>query len=55
MRCHNHFDEVPLDEAALEDFVAGIGPADLAVMISAKSCTSLEARRRVLKRNALAP
>jgi hypothetical protein len=48
MRCHNHYDETPLDRATLADFLAGVRPDDLAVMISAKSGTPLALRRAAL-------
>jgi hypothetical protein len=54
-RCHSYWDETPLDEERLADFLTGIRPDDVAVMISAKSHTPLETRQRLLKRIALAP
>lgn len=48
MRCHRHYDEVPLDERELRDFLAEIRPVDHSVMISAKSGTSLASRRAAL-------
>jgi hypothetical protein len=48
MRCHRHYDEVPLDESDLREFLAGIRPVDHSVMISAKSGTALAARRAAL-------
>ncbi|MFY1698286.1 MULTISPECIES: DUF6492 family protein [unclassified Solwaraspora] len=47
-RCHAYWDEVPLDEASVARFVAGIDPADVAVMISAKSRTPLAVRRAAI-------
>jgi hypothetical protein len=44
-RCHSYWDETPLDERSLAEFLAGIRPDDIAVMISAKSRTPLEIRR----------
>ena len=44
-RCHAYWDETPLDEAGARAFVAGAGPDDVAVMISAKSRTPLAVRR----------
>lgn len=55
MRCHNHYDEVPLDEPALREFLGAIGPDDLAVMISAKSRTPLGVRRAALRALSVAP
>ena len=49
MRCHRHYDEVPLDEAGLRGFLASIRPVDHSVMISAKSGTDLSARRAALR------
>lgn len=48
MRCLNHSDEVALDEAALRGLLAGAGPDDVAIMISAKSGTPLAVRRGLL-------
>lgn len=45
MRCQNHYDEVPLDAAGLTALLSGVRPADVAVMISAKSGTPLALRR----------
>lgn len=50
MLCHNHYEEVPLDEPALDRFLRARGPEDVAVMISAKSGTELQARRRAFLR-----
>ena len=49
MLCHNHYEEVPLDAPALRRFLAEVAPADVAVMISAKSQTPLELRRQALR------
>lgn len=49
MRCHRHYDEVPLDAQGLRDFVSRIRPVDHSVMISAKSGTDLDARRDALR------
>lgn len=48
MRCHRYYDEVPLDDAGLREFLAAIRPVDHSVMISAKSGTPLAARRKAL-------
>lgn len=48
MRCHRHYDEVPLDDAQLRRFLEGIRPVDHSVMISAKSGTPLSVRRAAL-------
>lgn len=50
MRCHRYYDEVPLDESGLRDFLAELRPIDHSVMISAKSGTDLTARRAALQR-----
>jgi Family of unknown function (DUF6492) len=44
-RCHSYWDEAPLDAGGLAEFLAGVGPADIAVMVSAKSRTPLGIRR----------
>ncbi len=44
--CYVHTEEAPLDEVSLAEIVARRAPTDIAVMISAKSGTSLEQRRR---------
>jgi hypothetical protein len=48
MRCHRHYDEVPLDDAGLRRFLSEIRPVDHSVMISAKSGTALAERRAAL-------
>lgn len=48
MQCLNHYEETPLDEASLRSFLSSISPHDRAVMISAKSGTSITTRRAVL-------
>lgn len=48
MRCINHSEESALDEAGLRLLVEGAGADDLAIMVSAKSGTPLDVRRRVL-------
>lgn len=48
MRCHRYYDEVPLDEAGLREFLADIRDVDHSVMISAKSGTALSTRRAAL-------
>ncbi|MGO4441356.1 DUF6492 family protein [Rhizobium sp. RAF56] len=48
MLCVNYWDETPFDERAIEAFMSQASPSDIAVMISAKSRTPLEARRRAL-------
>lgn len=48
MRCVAYSDEDVLDDAALRAFLGTVSADDLAVMISAKSGTSLETRRRAL-------
>jgi hypothetical protein len=47
-RCHSYWDDTPLDDAGLAAFLTGIGPDDVAVMVSAKSRTPLAVRRRGL-------
>jgi hypothetical protein len=44
-RCHAYWDEVPLSERSLREFLAATGPDDIAVMISAKSRTPMAVRR----------
>nr|WP_323130388.1 DUF6492 family protein [Sinorhizobium medicae] len=46
MLCVNYYDETPFEE--IEKFASYITPNDIAVMISAKSGTSLASRRRAL-------
>ena len=48
MLCVNYWDETPFDERAVGTFMSQASPSDIAVMISAKSRTPLEARRRAL-------
>jgi hypothetical protein len=48
-RCHSYWDEVPLDAAGLAAFLAGVGPDDVAVMVSAKSRTPLAVRRQAMR------
>ena len=43
--CHAYWDEVPLSERSLQEFLATTGPDDVAVMISAKSRTPVTVRR----------
>ena len=43
--CHAYWDEVPLSERTLQEFLAATGPYDVAVMISAKSRTPMAVRR----------
>lgn len=47
-RCHAYWSETPLDDRSVREFLAGIRPTDLAVMISAKSRTPLPVRRAAL-------
>lgn len=46
--CLFHWDTEPLDEEGAAAFAARLSPSDVAVMISAKSNTPLEVRRRVV-------
>ncbi|MDG4828896.1 DUF6492 family protein [Solwaraspora sp. WMMD1047] len=46
--CHSYWEETPLDERSVAEFMAGIRPEDVAVMISAKSRTPLPVRRAAL-------
>lgn len=48
MHCHRYYDELPLDEAGVRQFLTGIRSVDHSVMISAKSGTPLAARRAAL-------
>ncbi|QRM53202.1 DUF6492 family protein [Sinorhizobium sp. BG8] len=41
-------DEIPFDQVGAEKFLSSVSPDDIAVMISAKSGTGLEERRRAL-------
>jgi hypothetical protein len=47
MRCLNHYEEAPLGERELVALLSRIRPTDVAVMVSAKSGTELDVRRRV--------
>ncbi|MFC7480045.1 DUF6492 family protein [Luedemannella flava] len=44
--CHSYWEETPLDENSAREFLSAIKPDDIAVMISAKSRTPLELRRK---------
>jgi len=48
MFCHNYWKRTPLDLAAGERFVREMPEQDVAIMISAKSGTPLEVRRKIL-------
>jgi hypothetical protein len=48
MLCHNYYDEVPFAPEDAEAFVGALPPGDVAVMISAKSGTPLDVRRKAL-------
>lgn len=52
--CHAYWDETPLDEHSIAEFLARIRPTDVAVMISAKSRTPLSLRNVALARLSLA-
>lgn len=43
--CHAYWDEVPLDDRTMRDFLATTGPDDVAVMVSAKSRTPMSVRK----------
>jgi Family of unknown function (DUF6492) len=43
--CHTYWDEVPLSEETMQQFLAATEPDDIAVMISAKSRTPVAVRR----------
>ncbi|WP_051366806.1 DUF6492 family protein [Hamadaea tsunoensis] len=47
--CHTYWDDTPLDDQTVRDFLGKLSPTDVAVMISAKSRTPLETRRAALK------
>jgi uncharacterized protein DUF6492 len=49
--CHSYWDTVPLSEDAATAFVSGVGPADVAYMIGAKSHTPLSVRRAAHSRS----
>ena len=53
--CHSYWEEEPLDERGLGQFLDAIKPDDVAVMVSAKSRTPLDARRAAFARLSLAP
>jgi hypothetical protein len=48
MLCHSYWTPKPLSLAAAGEFIRGMAVEDIAVMISAKSRTSLDVRRAVL-------
>jgi hypothetical protein len=48
MLCHSYWEPAPLAPAAAACFVRGLSPDDVAVMISAKSGTSLQVRREAM-------
>jgi Family of unknown function (DUF6492) len=48
MRCLNHSEESALDEYALRQLMQQAGEEDFAIMVSAKSGTPLDVRRRLL-------
>ncbi|MFY1636626.1 DUF6492 family protein [Solwaraspora sp. WMMB335] len=48
MLCHDYSAEVPLDDVGIRDFLGKVGPADIAVMISAKSRTPMAVRRAAM-------
>ncbi len=48
MLCHSHWGPEPMADAAVVEFVRALQPHDVAVMISAKSDTRTEVRRRAL-------
>lgn len=50
MLCHSYWETVPLTAETVTGFVDALGPDDLAMMISAKSHTSMEVRRQALER-----
>jgi Family of unknown function (DUF6492) len=50
MLLHTYWDTTPMARGAAEDFVRGLSPQGVAVMISAKSGTPLEVRRQALSR-----
>jgi uncharacterized protein DUF6492 len=48
MLCHSYWDTTPLGPSAADEFVGELGSEDVAIMISAKSHTSLAVRRQAL-------
>lgn len=48
MFCHSYWKRTPLDTAGADKFVREMPPDDVAIMISAKSGTPLEVRRKTL-------
>lgn len=49
MHCANHYDETPLNDARMSALLASATGDDVAIMVSAKSGTSLDVRRRHIK------
>jgi hypothetical protein len=47
-RCHSYWEETPLTDGSLHQFLSEVGPEDVAVMISAKSGTPTELRRKAM-------
>ncbi|MFD1719774.1 DUF6492 family protein [Georgenia deserti] len=50
MRCLTQPDEVAFDHSAMDQFIAGLRPRDVAVMVSARSGTPLQVRREAILR-----
>ena len=48
MLCHSYWKRTPLDTAEVDKFVREMPPDDVAILISAKSGTPLEVRRKSL-------
>jgi hypothetical protein len=48
MLCHMYWTRTPMASREVDEFVRELSPDDVAVMISAKSNTSLDVRREVL-------
>lgn len=46
--CHSYWDETPLTDGSIQEFLRGVTPDEIAVMISAKSGTPTDLRRRAL-------
>jgi hypothetical protein len=48
MLCHTYWNRTPMNSGDVDGFIRELSPDDVAVMISAKSRTTLDVRRQVL-------
>jgi hypothetical protein len=46
--CHSYWGLTPLNAASAEEFIAGAGPNDVAILIQSKSRTPITVRRTAL-------